>query len=71
MTGRKERNIKIREDRLDRMDDTKMQVAVWLIAKGAVEDRTNRPQPEPEPEAPGDDPYLQFGDKLDDAPEAV
>jgi hypothetical protein len=47
MGRRKERNIKIREDRLSKMDGTKMEVAIWLLAKGKVEDRTRRSQPAP------------------------
>ena len=47
MGRRKERNIKIREDRLSKLDGTKMEVAIWLLAKGKVEDRTKRSQPAP------------------------
>jgi hypothetical protein len=47
MGRRKERNIKIREDRLSKLDGTKMEVAIWLLAKGKVEDRTKRAQPAP------------------------
>jgi hypothetical protein len=47
MGRRKERHIKIREDRLSKMDGTKMEVAIWLLAKGKVEDRTRRSQPAP------------------------
>jgi hypothetical protein len=47
MGRRKERNIKIREDRLSKLDETKMEVAIWLLAKGKVEDRTQRSQPAP------------------------
>lgn len=47
MGRRKPRNIKIREDRLDKLDSTKMEVAIWLLAKGAVEDRTRRSQTAP------------------------
>jgi hypothetical protein len=47
MGRRKQRNIKIREDRLSKLDGTKMEVAIWLLAKGAVEDRTKRSQPAP------------------------
>jgi hypothetical protein len=59
MGRRKPRNIKIREDRLSRLDGTKMEVAIWLLAKGKVEDRTKRSQPAPpkrdEVDIPGDD----------------
>ena len=47
MGRRKPRNIKIREDRLSKIDGTKMEVAIWLLAKGKVEDRTQRSQPAP------------------------
>jgi hypothetical protein len=47
MGRRKQRNIKIREDRLSKLDRTKMEVAIWLLAKGTVEDRTRRSQPAP------------------------
>ncbi|HSZ06856.1 MAG TPA: hypothetical protein VK778_16835 [Solirubrobacteraceae bacterium] len=47
MGRRKQRNIKIREDRLSKLDGTKMEVAIWLLAKGTVEDRTRRSQPAP------------------------
>jgi hypothetical protein len=47
MGRRKQRSIKIREDRLSKLDGTKMEVAIWLLAKGKVEDRTQRSQPAP------------------------
>lgn len=48
MAGRrKQRKIVIREDRLSKLDGTKMEVAIWLLAKGKVEDRTHRSQPSP------------------------
>ncbi|HYM55251.1 MAG TPA: hypothetical protein VES97_07795 [Solirubrobacteraceae bacterium] len=47
MGRRKQRSIKIREDRLSQIDVTKMEVAVWLLAKGSVEDQTQRSQPAP------------------------
>ncbi len=47
MGRRKQRSIKIREDRLSKLDGTKMDVAIWLLAKGKVEDRTKRSQPAP------------------------
>ncbi len=47
MGRRKQRSIKIREDRLSRLDGTKMEVAIWLLARGKVEDRTKRSQPAP------------------------
>jgi hypothetical protein len=48
MGRRKQRNIKIREDRLSKLDSTKMEVAIWLLARGKVEDRTQRSQPAPQ-----------------------
>ena len=49
MGHRKPRNIKVREDRLSKLDGTKMEVAIWLLARGKVEDRTKRSQPAPPP----------------------
>jgi len=49
MGRRKPRNIKIREDRLSKLDGTKMEVAIWLLARKKVEDRTQRSQPAPPP----------------------
>jgi hypothetical protein len=57
MGRRKPRNIKIREDRLSKLDGTKMEVAIWLLARGKVEDRTQRSQPVP-----------PAGDEVNDAP---
>jgi hypothetical protein len=45
MGRHKPRNIKIREDRLSKLDGTKMEVAIWLLARGKVEDRTQRARP--------------------------
>lgn len=47
MGKRKPHKIKIREERLDSLDTTKFEVAIWLLAKGVVEDRTQRSQPKP------------------------
>lgn len=47
MGRRKQRHIRIREDRLSKLDSTKMEVAIWLLARGKVEDRTQRSQPAP------------------------
>jgi hypothetical protein len=47
MGRRKPRNIKIREDRLSKLDGTRMEVAIWLLARKKVEDRTQRSQPTP------------------------
>ncbi len=47
MGQRKPHSIKIREDRLSKLNGTKMEVAIWLLARGKVEDRTQRAQPAP------------------------
>jgi hypothetical protein len=47
MGRRKPHNIKIREDRLSQLDVTKLEVAIWLLARGRVEARTQRSQPTP------------------------
>ena len=47
MGQRKAHRIRVREDRLDKLDETKMEVAIWLLARGVVEDRTQRSQPSP------------------------
>ena len=47
MGRRKPHKLRIREDRLENLDTTKMAVAIWLLAKGNIEDRTQRSQPKP------------------------
>jgi hypothetical protein len=47
MGRRKPHNIVIREDRLSQLDVTKLEVAIWLLARGKVEARTKRSQPTP------------------------
>lgn len=47
MGRRKPHKIRISEERLDSLDATKFEVAIWLLAKGIVEDRTQRSQPKP------------------------
>jgi len=47
MGRRKPHKIIIREDRLEKLDTTKFEVAIWLLAKRVVEDRTQRSQPAP------------------------
>ena len=49
---RVEKRIRIRSKRLDEIDETKLALAVWLIAKGLVEDRT---EPETEADESGND----------------
>jgi hypothetical protein len=45
---RKPHNIKIREERLESLSTDKFEVAIWLLARGVVENRTRRSQPKPE-----------------------
>lgn len=47
MGRRKPHKIRVREERLEKLDATKFEVAIWLLAKGIVEDRTRRSQPKP------------------------
>lgn len=47
MGRRKSHKIRIREKRLEDLDTTKFEVAIWLLAKNLVEDRTHRSQPSP------------------------
>lgn len=47
MGRRKPHRIRIKEDRLENLDTTKFEVAIWLLAKGIVEDKTRRSQPKP------------------------
>jgi hypothetical protein len=49
MGRRKPHKITIREDRLSKLEGTRMEVAIWLLAKKKVEDRTQRSQPTPPP----------------------
>jgi hypothetical protein len=67
MGRRKPHSIKIREDRLSKLDGTKMEVAIWLLARGKVEDRTQRSQPAPpardDVNIPADD--VDAGEHLD------
>jgi hypothetical protein len=73
MGRRKPHSIKIREDRLDKLDTTKMEVAIWLLARGKVEDRTQRAQPAPPTSDVVDIPAASDADKPGraDAPEAA
>jgi hypothetical protein len=47
MGRRKPHSIRIREERLSKLDGTRMEVAIWLLARRKVEDRTQRSQPAP------------------------
>lgn len=47
MGRRRPHKIRIREERLESLDTTKFEVAIWLLAKKLVEDRTQRSQPQP------------------------
>lgn len=40
MARKPTKNIRVRSKRLDQIDETKLALAVWLMAKGIVEDRT-------------------------------
>jgi hypothetical protein len=73
MGRRKPHSIKIREDRLSKLDGTKMEVAIWLLARGKVEDRTQRAQPAPPISDAVDIPSVGEADKGErpDVPEAV
>ena len=63
MGRRKPHSIKIREDRLSKLDGTKMEVAIWLLARGKVEDRTQRSQPAPPRSDKVDAPSVDGADK--------
>jgi len=72
MGRRKHRSIKIREDRLSKLDGTKMEVAIWLLAKRKVEDRTQRSQPAPPARAEVNIPVDDVdGDERPDTQEAA
>lgn len=42
MARRPEKRIRVRSKSLDEVDETKLALAVWLMAKGIVEDRTTK-----------------------------
>jgi hypothetical protein len=44
---RREKRIKVRGKRLDQLDDTKLALAIWLLSREVVIDRTERAQPVP------------------------
>lgn len=48
MGRRKQHNIQIREERLKNLSTDKFEVAIWLLARGIVENKTRRSQPKPE-----------------------
>ena len=60
MARRKDKRITVRPKRLDKLNESQLALAVWLIAKNIVEDQTNRPQPNPE--QPADDASSVSGD---------
>jgi hypothetical protein len=62
MGQRKPRKIRIREDRLSQIDTTKFEVAIWLLAKGKVEDRTQRSQPAPPTKSAANLPPVKRGE---------
>ena len=37
------KRIRVRSKRLDQIDETKLSLAIWLIAKSLVEDKTTPP----------------------------
>lgn len=45
---RPDRNIRIRGERRQHIDETKLSLAIWLLAKGIVEDRTKSKPDVPE-----------------------
>lgn len=47
MGRRKPHKIRVREERLEDLDIVKFEVALWLMARKIVEDRTQRSQPQP------------------------
>jgi hypothetical protein len=61
MGRRKPHKIVIREDRLSKLDGTKMEVAIWLLARGKVEDRTRRSQPAPPTKGEANSPVADIG----------
>jgi len=48
---RRDKHIKVRGKRLSELDDTKLALAIWLLAREVVIDRTERPQPVPKSES--------------------
>lgn len=44
---RRDKRIKVRGKRLNQLDDTKLALAVWLLSREVVIDRTERQQPLP------------------------
>ncbi len=39
----KKKKVRVRSRRLDRLDETKLAVAIWLMARDLVEDKTTPP----------------------------
>jgi len=52
------KKVRVRSKRLDQLDESKLSLAVWLIARDLVDDETVPPAPEPDEDAPVD----QFGE---------
>lgn len=44
---RRDKRIRARGKRLDQIDDSRLALAIWLLAREVVVDRTERPQPVP------------------------
>jgi hypothetical protein len=44
---RRDKQVRLRTKRLDQLDDTKLALALWLLAREVVVDETQRPQPGP------------------------
>jgi hypothetical protein len=70
MGRRKAHKVVIREDRLSKLDGTRMEVAIWLLARQKVIDRTQRSQPAPPTSDEVDIPVDAGGGESPDAQEA-
>jgi hypothetical protein len=52
------KKIRVRSKRLDQVDESKLALALWLLSRGIVEDRTSRPsrsKPSGTPNGGGED----------------
>lgn len=54
------KKIRVRSKRLDQVDSTKLALALWLLAREVVEDRTSRPGSRPDCDAAGDAPEVSL-----------